>query len=344
MVAPPTFILFPRPGRYIPFTRLKYNRQATDSNVCSPPVLYALRIIKMASNEQEVEAYDGKINSKRRSMEILITGRAGTGKSTLVNALVGKKVAETGSDLLITTKYVSGYKVKAGENTEIVVWDSPGLQDGSGEEDEYLSQMKENCKNVDIIVYCIDVSACRAQLQGAEEEQIKDLCAIKQLTANFGVKYWEHSIFVLTRANALESSLMVKVNPEKIFKERLEEWEKRIHTALKEEGVPTEIVRKVPVKPAGYPKKPHLLGHQFWLSSLWFTFTNQAKDLSQPKFTRVSQHRFKKENDATPDDFKKEGQDQPIILDVLDSCPIEETHKMNFFLRSTRSWTLPSKR
>ncbi|CAI8036370.1 GTPase Era [Geodia barretti] len=290
----------------------------------------------------EEEKLKDWIRSSKRRIEILITGRTGTGKSTLVNALIGKDVAGTGSNLAVTTKHVTGHTVKAGESTEIVVWDSPGLQDGSGEEDEYLTQMRENCKDIDIIIYCIDVSAGRAQLQGAEVNQMKDLCAIKQLTANFGTNCWEHSIFVLTRANALETSLKVKDNPEKIFQDRLKDWEKRIHAALSKEGVPIEIANQVPVKPAGYPKKPHLLGHQYWLSELWFAFMKNAKNPSQPTITRVNQHRFQKENETTTEDFKKEGHEQPIISDTTwDTCPIEGTVTIGFLVRN-RSWTLPA--
>ena len=251
----------------------------------------------------------------RESMEILITGRTGTGKSTLVNSLVGKPVAETGDKLRVSTKHVSGYKVLSREGMEIVVWDSPGLQDGSGEEDNYLHEMKENCSNVDIIIYCIDMSAARAQLGGAEKEQLNDLCAIKKLTETFGPDWWKHAIFVLTRANALESALIVKDNAEKKFTERLKDWEKRIHGALSEEGVPKAIATEVPVKPASHPKKPHILGQRYWLSALWFSFTKRAKDPSQPMFTQANQHRLKKEKDVTPADFKKAGHAQPIVVD-----------------------------
>ena len=252
---------------------------------------------------------------KRKRMEILLTGRTGTGKSTLVNALVGKRVAETGSNLSIGTKHVSGYEVKSREGMEIVVWDSPGLQDGSGEEHNYLREMKENCSDVDIIIYCIDVSVARAQLGGAEKEQMNDFCAIKKLTETFGPHFWKHSIFVLTRANALETVLKVKDNAEKKFSDRLKDWEKRIHAVLSEEGVPKEVSNKIPVKPAGHPKKPHLLGHKYWLSALWFSFTKHAKDPSQPVFTKMNQHRLKKEKDVTADDFKKDGHAQPIIVE-----------------------------
>ena len=280
----------------------------TDAIVCLEKNLGELQL----KEDKKREAENWLEN--RKSMEILITGRTGTGKSTLVNALVGKRMAPTGSDLQINTKYVTSYEATTNEGMKIVVWDSPGLEDNSEDEERYLREMKENCSNVDIIIYCLDVSAARAQLGGADKEQMKDLCAIKKLTEKFGRDLWGHSIFVLTRANALEAMLNVGSDLEKKFKERLEDWERRIHAALEEEDVPTDIAKGVPVKPAGHPKKPHLPGNKYWLSSLWFDFTQRAKSESQSMFTNMNQHRLKKEEDVTAEDFKKAGYAQPIVV------------------------------
>ena len=264
--------------------------------------------------KDEIKEWVRKSNTKGR-IEILVTGRTGTGKSTLVNALVGKRVADVGSKLSVVTKNVEGYEVKARDGVEIVVWDSPGLQDGSGREAEYLAELKEKCSNVDVIIYCIDVSAARSQFAGEDEKQMSDLRAIQKLTATFGHNWWENSIFVLTRANALESALKVKPNLEKRFNERIRDWRERIHATLLKEGVRKDIVDEIPVEPAGHIKKPHLPGRMYWLSGLWIIFLNSAKERSQPLITKVNLHRFKKESEVKDDDFQKEGHEQPIVVD-----------------------------
>ncbi|CAI8036367.1 Immune-associated nucleotide-binding protein 7 [Geodia barretti] len=247
----------------------------------------------------------------------MVTGRTGTGKSTLVNALVGKRVADTGNKLCAVTQNVTSYVAKAKDGVEVLVWDSPGLQDGSGNESEYLAELKEKCSNVDVIIYCIDVSAARTQYN-KDEEQISDLRAIQQLIATFGQDWWEHSIFVLTRANALEAALKVKHDLRKRFNGRIQDWKQRIHEILLGEGVSKEIVDETPVEPAGHIKKPNLPGRKYWLSALWIIFLDRAKECSQPLITKVNLHRLKKESEVKEGDFEKEGDEQPIVIDHME--------------------------
>ena len=263
--------------------------------------------------KDEIKEWVQKSSSKRR-IEILVTGRTGTGKSTLVNALVGKDVAKVGSKLKVQTAEVKAYVAKAEDGVEVVVWDSPGLQDGSGKETEYLSMLKEKCSNVDVIIYCIDVAETRAKLKGEDE----DLRAIQQLTATFGLDWWEHSIFVLTRANLLEAMLSVKPDLEERFNERLQDWKQRIHETLLREGVSKEVVDEIPVEPAGHIKKPHLPGRKYWLSALWIIFLDRAKERSQPLITKLNLHRLKKESEVKEGDFEKEGYEQPIVIDHME--------------------------
>ena len=244
-------------------------------------------------------------------IEIMITGRTGAGKSTLVNSLIGRPVAKVGNKLQVETKNVTGYTMTAEEGVVIVVWDSPGLQDGSGNEEEYLAELKEKCSNVDVVIYCIKLATARSELGEGQD----DLKAIKQLTNTFGPDFWKHSIFVMTFANALETMLKVKPDFERRFSDKLKDWKERIHAALLRAGVPKETVDKVPVEPAGHPRKPNLPGRQYWLSKLWFVFAKCAKLQSKPAITKVNLPRLKKVSDVNEKDFNKEGYEQPIVVD-----------------------------
>ncbi|CAI8036369.1 hypothetical protein GBAR_LOCUS20378 [Geodia barretti] len=191
--------------------------------------------------------------SSKKKLYILITGTPGVGKSTLVDALACKPTAKTGNRLLhVESKNVKSYRVTAEDGVDVVVCDSPGPQDGQG---EYLAELKEKCSNVCTVIYCIDISATRSSGLTAAEITQNDLSTIQKLTTTFGSNWWKRTIFIMTRANVLETALKVKPDVEKRFNDRLQDWKERIHATLIETGVPPEIAYTIPVEPAGHPKK-----------------------------------------------------------------------------------------
>ena len=113
---------------------------------------------------------------------ILLTGRTGVGKSTLVNSLIGNKVAKEGETLKPETSEVTGHKQQI-RDVEVTVWDSPGLQDGTGNEGRYLADMKRKCKDVDLCVYCVSLKETRFT------EGCDDIIAMKKLTDTFSMRF-----------------------------------------------------------------------------------------------------------------------------------------------------------
>lgn len=255
-------------------------------------------------------------------MEILITGWTGVGKSTLVNSLVGQQVAKEGDKLDSQTKNVKDYRVRAKEGVDVVVWDSPGLQNGMENEKEYLTELEKKCSNVDIIMYCINLSATRSELG----EKQNELWAIKKLTNVFGPEWWKHSVFVMTFANIYEARLELEIerstakhheqelNLKEMFLDRMKDWKERIYRALSVAGVPEEVVKNIPILPAGIDIRPHLQVQKFWLSKIWFSFLLRAKPQCQVKLVNLSKSRLKTESDASDEEFKREGIKQPIIV------------------------------
>ena len=239
--------------------------------------------------------FEAAVSGKER-IEILVTGTSGVGKSTLVSALVGKRVVKTENQSLpVKSNNLTGYTVNVTgeEGIEAVVWDSPGLQGSSGKEYQYLTQ---KYGDIDIIIYCMDITVTRSSGLTAADIEQNDLSAMKKLTTTFGSDWWRRSIFVMTRGNALETALKVKPDPEKRFNEKVKEWREKIVDTLVATGVPKEIACEIPVEPAGHRKKPHLPGRENWLPALWDTIVQTARNLPHD------------DQDFVPQDSPKQGE------------------------------------
>ena len=136
---------------------------------------------------------------KYTKFKILVCGKTGIGKSSLVNSLIGYEVTEVGNPgqeinddaFLAMTREVKAVSIKV-NGLIVQIWDSPGLQDGMDNED-YLQDMYEKCKDVELVLYCIDMTISRWTAS--------EITATRLLTTKFGDDFWHKCVVVLTKAN-----------------------------------------------------------------------------------------------------------------------------------------------
>jgi len=104
------------------------------------------------------------IKKELKQQNILICGQTGSGKSSLINYLAGKKIADVG-DVKPTTKDIKYYETKY-----INIYDSEGYEIGSKKQADYeklitnfLTKNKRvyGKKDIHLIWYCIDGFAGR---------------------------------------------------------------------------------------------------------------------------------------------------------------------------------------
>ncbi len=87
-----------------------------------------------------------------------IVGRPNVGKSTLLNTLVGEKVAITSSRPQTTRNRVMG--VMSGENSQIVFVDTPGIHRPRTRLGEFMVQsIEEAMEGIDALLVLVDVTA-----------------------------------------------------------------------------------------------------------------------------------------------------------------------------------------
>lgn len=256
------------------------------------------------------------------SINILITGKTGTGKSTLVNALLGKNIAKVGDSLDPETTRVSSFTTdEAG--IKVTVWDSPGLQDGLKREEMYINDIKVTCKDkVDLFLYCVSME------NASFVEGNRDIDSMCKLTENLGKEVWNNAVFILTCANRF-ISLTKSAIPDsedrgerikKIFDERLREWKVAIRECLLEKvRLPSEVVEKIPILPAGRKGLPMLFKDHpdsLWLSKLWMESLLATKHTAQPALLKMNLHRLRYKSDIhSEEEFKDLLKKESIIIE-----------------------------
>ena len=272
-----------------------------------------LRYFRVILPSQEIQEKLDEWLTTSVSVNILVSGKTGTGKSTLINGILGKKVCEEGGTLDPQTSEVKLFQTRIGE-VQVNVFDTPGLQDGTTREAEYLKDIKAKCEGVtDLLIYCIDMSKARYVRGGREIE------ATRKLTAVLGNEIWENALFVLTFANRYINEAEDKFDePEEILEEfhkRKELWTTTIRAALRDEvGVDADIAERVQVIPAGHANKPQLLPEsEYWMSNLWFEALFATKVEAQPALIKINQHRFATDAQVDPKKFKAVLAYQPIV-------------------------------
>ncbi len=246
---------------------------------------------------KELEEWDRDSNA----ISILITGKTGTGKSTLINSIVGQDIAKVGSELDPQTLEVTEYS-KQIDDVTVKIWDSPGLQDGTKNEREYRDDIKKKCNKVDLLVYCIQMSDTRCLPEG------KDVNAMIKLTITLGPQIWKNAIVVLTFANDVIEMTSLNTDSEEEahdqFVQDIDEWATLIHGYLRTKvGLGKELADCVPVVPAGVPEVPTLPDRysttkkSYWLSELWLKALKVTALKAQPALLRINIYRMQSTRD-----------------------------------------------
>lgn len=226
-------------------------------------------------------------------LKLLVCGKTGVGKSSLVNSLVGKEVCDVGGpgeddrENPFDPQTLSVVEIRARiQNVLLSIFDSPGLQDGTGNDDKYLEDMYDKCKDVELILYCIDSTQARWSAQ--------EIKATKLLTEKFGMEFWKKAVLVLTKANMVQPQRR-GANETEFLKKVVQRFSKKFKEQLKEQGVDTTIADAIPTVAAGcesarvLPYVSSIAGKDDFLLELWITCMETISGNSRDKFVRATE-------------------------------------------------------
>lgn len=119
--------------------------------------------------------FENSVNIKTKSAFVAIVGRPNVGKSSLLNALVGEKVAIVSNKPQTTRTRITGVLTK--DDTQFVFIDTPGLHKPRTKLSEYMvRQVRESVADVDVAVLVVEPTG---EIQKAEQDLMASFKAQK---------------------------------------------------------------------------------------------------------------------------------------------------------------------
>ena len=206
-------------------------------------------------------------------VSILVAGKSGTGKSTLINTLLRRDVEEV--EDMVDSDVSHGPIHNFEGPVTVVFWDS------STEDNQ--EKVEERINEVDLIIFTIRMDDTRLRPEDAN--------GIRKLSSKFlSSTRWKNVLFVLTFANKVDylNEYQRVTRSKEHFMKRFQQWRTHIYNILQEEGVP-EV--DIPVIPAGHHAEPKLFNSdEDWMNILWDSIVHRAKGKARPALLRIRQH------------------------------------------------------
>ena len=215
---------------------------------------------------------------------VLVVGETGTGKSTLINNLVGKDVVEVGHTYTSETATITELTVTV-EGVPVALYDTPGLGDSRGDKDAtYLQQVKSilDSGKVHLVIYCTKLSETRMRAS---------LIRTFQEYHQIGVK-WEQTVIALTFADFVPIPKQMKKQEDfrmdRFFNNRVAELCLIITDVLETRvGVTPEVAKNVKCYPSTSDTDEPLVNGEDWYLPLWMDILNLLSPGAAARFLEI---------------------------------------------------------
>ena len=207
--------------------------------------------------------------ARRRNMKILVIGDCGSGKTALVNNLLGEEIVQEQAPAILST--FQGMF----QGVPVTVHETSGLENPDAEGDtQFKKEMRSLLRggNVDVIIYCLK----------ATETRMRDsLVNSLRRYHNMGLD-WRKTVIALTFADVLPIPRHVRqersYDPVRYFNERVAEWKQTLAQTLTNRiGLPIGLAREPKVAPTTGDPAEELLNDEKWFGQIWSNVVDAIK-------------------------------------------------------------------
>ena len=203
-------------------------------------------------------AYFEALKNRGQTLNILVIGEQGSGKTTLVNNLLGEEIAKEEEDASVISSFkgvVQGVGVTVYEASGFLIEDEQGRR-----------QLQElvHSGSITFILYCFKMSETRMRQSLTDTFKVFNSAGVN----------WSKTVIALTFADSLPVPKATRHDPNFAMKQhfvmRVKEWKDQVHCVLTSEvGVPMQTAGLIAMLPTAGDLDELLPNGEEWCSALW---------------------------------------------------------------------------